>query len=384
MGANPSGARRRIQGFEVSRKPATGGAPGAGWWSALLCEVQAPLTSALEEMAAHSADIQCAWRGRLERLAFSPEEVEALSGLALHAYLPEVRAASFDAYALALERAGQDLALRGMPEPRAMAALAAQLESSLPYVVGERADALAAALVRLTFAGCLSLTAGYRNARTTSWRSFGEQERQRLSRDLHDEIGHHLVVLKLYLGMIAAELAKARPARIRERLDEATGLVSQAIQSVRRLILDLGPVALEGVGFLPALKLYARQFSARTGVKVRVRNRGLPARLPPSHETALYRLLQGALSNVLKHAEAHSVKVVVGSAGGHGIAMSIEDDGIGFDTAVPRQAFGLAAMRDRVASLGGRLRVESRPVDLRYGRHGTRIHVELPLENGSV
>lgn len=357
--------------------------PRAGSWSALLCEVQAPLSIALEKLADHSVDIKCAWRTRLERLAFSPDELDALSALTLQTYLPEIRTGNFDTYAVALEGAGQTLARLGMPETRAMAALAAQLESSLPYVVSEPAGELAAALVRLTFAGGLSLTAGYSNARTTSWRSFGEQERQRLSRDLHDEIGHHLVVLKLYLGMISAELAKARPTRIRERLDEATGLVSQAIQSVRRLILDLGPVALEGVGFLPALKLYARQFSARTGVKVRVRDRGLPGRLPPSHETALYRLLQGALSNVLKHAEARSVKVTVGSASGDAIEMTIEDDGIGFDTAVPRQAFGLAAMRDRVASLGGRLRVESRPADLRNGRHGTRIHVELPLENGS-
>lgn len=361
--------------------------PSAGWWSALLGEVQPSLSTALERLADHSLDIQRAWRRKLERLAFSPDEVEALAALTLEAYLPQVRTSSFDAYALALERAGQSLATRGMPEARAMAALSAQLESSLPYVVSDPAGELAAALVRLTFAGGLSLTAGYSHARTASWRSYGEQERQRLSRDLHDEIGHHLVVLKLYLGMISAELAKARPARIREKLDEATSLVIQAIQSVRRLILDLGPVALEGVGFLPAIKLYAKQFSTRTGVKVRVRDRGLPARLPRSHETALYRLLQGALSNVLKHAQARSVKVMVGSASGSRVAMAIEDDGIGFDTAVPRQAFGLAAMRDRVSSLGGRLRVVSTPARLTRGRHGTRIEVELPvelpLENGS-
>jgi signal transduction histidine kinase len=357
--------------------------PSRAGWSALLSEVQPSLSTALERLADHSFDIQCAWRRRLERLAFSPDEVEALSALTLEAYLPQVRASNFDAYALALERAGQSLATRGMPESRAMAALSAQLESSLPYVVSDPAGELAAALVRLTFAGGMSLTAGYSNVRTTSWRSYGEQERQRLSRDLHDEIGHHLVVLKLYLGMISAELARARPARIREKLDEATSLVSQAIQSVRRLILDLGPVALEGVGFLPAIKLYAKQFSTRTGVKVRVRDRGLPARLPRSHETALYRLLQGALSNVLKHAQARSVKVMVGSTNGSRIAMAIEDDGIGFDTAEPRQAYGLAAMRDRVSSLGGRLRVASTPVRLPHGRHGTRIEVELPLENGS-
>jgi signal transduction histidine kinase len=373
----------RIAGPRARRKPDADGRPArAAWWSALLGEVQAPLSSALERLADHSAEIERAWRGRLERLGFSPDEVDALSALTLQAYLPQVRTANFDAYALALERAGQTLALRGMPETRAMAALAARLESSLPYV-SEPGGELAAALVRLTFAGGLSLTAGYSNARTTSWRSFGEQERQRLSRDLHDEIGHHLVVLKLYLGMISTELAKARPARIRERLDEATGLVSQAIQSVRRLILDLGPVALEGVGFLPAIKLYARQFSARTGVKVRVRDRGLPQPLPSSHETALYRLLQGALSNVLKHAQARSVRVMVGSTNGSAVEMTIEDDGIGFDTGLPRQAFGLAAMRDRVASLGGRLRVESAAAEVAGRRHGTRIDVELPLENGT-
>jgi len=371
----------RIAGSRTRRRPVADGRPArAAWWSALLCEVQVPLSSALERLADHSADIERAWRGKLERLAFSPDEVEALSALTLQVYLPQVRI-SFDAYALALERAGEALALRGMPETRAMAALAAQLESSLPYV-SEPAGELAAALVRLTFAGGLSLTAGYSNARTTSWRSFGEQERQRLSRDLHDEIGHHLVVLKLYLGMISSELAKARPARIRERLDEATGLVSQAIQSVRRLILDLGPIALEGVGFLPAIKLYARQFSARTGVKVHVRDRGLPQPLPSSHATALYRLLQGALSNVLKHAQARSVRVMVGSTN-DSVEMTIEDDGIGFDTGLPRQAFGLAAMRDRVASLGGRLRVESAAAEVAGRRHGTRIDVELPLESGS-
>jgi len=235
--------------------------------------------------------------------------------------------------------------------------------------------------VRFAFAGGLSLTAGYSRARTSSWRSFGEQERHRFSRDLHDEIGHQLVVLKLYLGMISGEMDKVRPAQIREKLDEATGLVSQTIQSVRRLILDLGPVALEGVGFLPAVKLYARQFSARTGVKVHVRDRGWPGPLPSGHETALYRLLQGALSNVLKHASARTVKVTVRALKGRAVAMTIEDDGVGFDAATPRQAFGLAAMRDRVASFGGRLRVESHPAGSGRGRHGTRIEVELPLEN---
>jgi signal transduction histidine kinase len=310
-------------------------------------------------------------------LAFSPAELEAMSALFLPAYLSDVRAGRFDAFALALEREGHALAMRGMPENQAVGALFAQLESSLPYVFTPGAGDMAAALVRLTFAGGLALAAGYSSARTTSWRSFGEQERHRLSRDLHDEIGHHLVVLKLYLGMIVKEISKARPTQIREKLEEATDLVSQAIQAVRRLILDLGPIALEGVGFLPAIKLYARQFTSRTGVKVEVRDTGLPPKLPATHEAALYRILQGALSNVLKHAHARKVKVTVGGPTRAVIGMSIEDDGVGFDPVAPRQAFGLAAMRERVSSLGGRLRVDSRPTGSR--RHGTRIEIELPL-----
>ena len=346
---------------------------------ALLSEVQEPVARALEVLGGHSEQIHAAWGQRLDRLAFTPAEREAMSALSLPAYLPDVRAGRFDAVAKALEREGHTLAMRGMPENQALKGLFAQLESSLPYV-SEGAGDLAAALVRLTFTGGLALTAGYSAARATSWRSFGEQERHRLSRDLHDEIGHHLVVLKLYLGMIVKDLSKAGPEQIRERLVEATDLVSLAIQAVRRLILDLGPVALEGVAFLPALKLYARQFSSRTGVKVEVRDTGLPPKLPSTHEAALYRILQGALSNVLKHAQAHRVKVTVGSPAHSAIGMRIEDDGVGFDTVAPRQAFGLAAMRARVTSLGGRLRVDSRPAGS-HRRQGTRIDIELPLAN---
>jgi signal transduction histidine kinase len=88
------------------------------------------------------------------------------------------------------------------------------------------------------------------------------------------------VVLKLYLGIISGEMGESRPAQMREKLDEATGLVGQTIQSVRRLILDLGPIALEGVGFLPAVKLYARQFSAH-GEGARAEP-GLPALCRPA------------------------------------------------------------------------------------------------------
>jgi signal transduction histidine kinase len=345
--------------------------------TALLGALDEPRRLSLDALATQTEAVREAWERRLARLQFTAEERAAVSALALSRYLASVRDHGFEAYAQAVERAGHDLAERGMPEERAMAALAAQLESALPHVVGTP-EQDQSAVVRIALSASVALAAGYSAARAASWRRFGERERERLSRDLHDEIGHHLVVLKLYLGLVQSDLSRAPAARIRAKLDEATELVGQAIQSVRRLILDLGPVALEGVGFLPAVKLYARQFGARTGVKVHVRNRGLTAPLPAAHETALYRLLQGALSNVLKHAQARQVTVTMGVGDGS-ITMAIEDDGVGFDTSAPRQAFGLAAMRDRVASLDGRFHVESQPGAPGPGWHGTRIEVELPL-----
>ena len=134
----------------MSRKlPPGGRASKVGWWSALLSEVRGPLSSALETLAVHDRDIQRAWRRKLERLGFTADELDALSALTLPSYLPQIRTGSFEGYALALESAGQALARRGLPETRAMAALAAQLESALPFLVREPVSEPAAALVRL-------------------------------------------------------------------------------------------------------------------------------------------------------------------------------------------------------------------------------------------
>jgi signal transduction histidine kinase len=213
-------------------------------------------------------------------------------------------------------------------------------------------------------------------------RGLADDERHRLARDLHDEIGHHLVVLKLHLGTAAAELAAARPSRAQEDLDRASRVLGHAIESLRRVILDHGPAALERVGLARALTLHARQFSARTGVTVRVSDRGLPRRLPGAHAAALYRVVQGALSNVLEHARATRVDVRLGHGPGLAAVVEIEDDGAGFDVRTRRGSFGLAAMRERVGALGGRLRVWSRARTGRRGQ-GTRVHVELPLRAGA-
>jgi signal transduction histidine kinase len=130
------------------------------------------------------------------------------------------------------------------------------------------------------------------------------------------------------------------------------------------------------------MRLYARQFGSRTGIKVEVRDADLPAQVPPTHETALYRVMQGALSNVAKHAHAQNVRLTLGGLRDVVLVMIIEDDGVGFEMARPRSArgFGLSAMRDRVQSLGGRLHVQSRTAPAPAGRTGTRIEIDLPLK----
>jgi signal transduction histidine kinase len=333
----------------------------------------------LKAVGSHEAEITADWRARLGRLAPSADELAALSALEPLVPAGSVASGNLDAYHLAFERQGQALAARGVPEENAVMALGLYLDAMLPHVL---ADAeLTAGAHRLLLAAQLSLIAGYGNARAASWRTVEDRERHRLSRDLHDEIGHNLIVLKLYLEMIKGDFDKGSLGAVGQKLEEALSLVSGGIESVRRLILDLGPAILDEVGLLPAVKQYARQFSARTGVAVTVQEANLPPSLPPSYETTLYRVLQGALSNVVRHSRAKNVKITMGSMRESVIVMIIEDDGIGFDVArkAAGPAFGLTAMRERIESLGGRIHMESRPARAGARRSGTRIEVDLPI-----
>ncbi|MDP9112167.1 MAG: sensor histidine kinase [Acidobacteriota bacterium] len=212
-----------------------------------------------------------------------------------------------------------------------------------------------------------------------------EEERKRLSRDLHDEVGHDLVLIKLYLEMIALDTKKKDVPGIRPRLNEAIALVSHAIDSVRRLVLDLGPAVFDDLGFLQAVRTYTGQFSSRTKISVQLREGYLPENIPMTHQVALYRLLQGALSNVLKHASAKSVKVSLGCMKNSVLILVIQDDGVGFDTTARpgNGSFGLTAMRERVEVLGGRIHIQSMPAGSPSKIRGTRIEIDLPL-SGAV
>jgi signal transduction histidine kinase len=191
-----------------------------------------------------------------------------------------------------------------------------------------------------------------------------ELERKRLARELHDETGQALASIRLGLKALEQQVGEEPLALVRE-------LVASALDDVRRLTVELRPPALDDFGLAPALERLTSVVGARSGIEILLNVRsGLE--LSAEQETALYRIVQEALTNVVKHADASSVSIVV-TAVGDTIRTVIEDDGNGFDPRDVREnALGLVGMRERVALLGGRLQVDSQPGG------GTTLLVELP------
>jgi signal transduction histidine kinase len=210
-----------------------------------------------------------------------------------------------------------------------------------------------------------------------------EKERRRLAQDLHDEIGHDLIVLKLYTQMIARDLRKGDIAPLRRKLQESVSLIKHALQGVRHLVFDLGPAVWNEQGFVPAVRMYSRQFTARTGIKVRFDTRRLRQELPARYETALYKALQGSLANVAAHSGAHHARITLSSRGDF-VVMKVEDDGKGFNVgeklrAAPR-SYGLRALRDRIELLGGTIKFASSPARKGVPQSGTTVEFHLPLQ----
>lgn len=349
----------------------------------LLSEVKTPVQRALDLLAPHFGEIQAAWRKRLASVGAKENAANVLFPLMLEAQQRNLRLGSLDTYRAELESRGQVLERSGISEADAAAAFAFYFECCLPYLIGPKTKAKgpASALAVLAAVSQFLTLSSYAREWVGNWRKLQERERHSLSRDLHDDIGHNLLVLKLYLEMMSNDLKKGDVAPLESKLEEALALVTYAVDSVRRLMLDMGPAMLAQFGFVQALKIYSRQFTLRTGIQVKLEEPSLAGKLPSSYETALYRVLQGALSNVVQHSKARNVYVTLGAIRKSVLFMSIEDDGIGFDltTTMPRRVFGLTAMRERIETLGGRFHLESRPLRPGARQHGTRIEVDLPL-----
>jgi signal transduction histidine kinase len=196
-----------------------------------------------------------------------------------------------------------------------------------------------------------------------------EDERHRLARNLHDELGALLTSAKLDAARIRSRLAGTAPEAL-ERLAHLVDTLNKSIALGRSIIEDLRPSTLGNLGLVATLEILAREFAERSGVKVH--STLAPVTLDAAAELMVYRLVQEAITNVSKYAQAKTVWLRLGSEGGR-VEVSVRDDGIGFDTATPpRSAYGLVGMRFRVEAEGGTLTVLSAP------GQGTQVRATLP------
>ncbi|HLK68135.1 MAG TPA: sensor histidine kinase [Bryobacteraceae bacterium] len=373
-------------------------------------EVKQPLHTAVACLAPHSSKILSSWRALLRTHKSCIRFVPPLLGLHVAPQRVELFLSDPENYRKESEREGWELANRAVPQECAGIAVGLYVETCLPYLLtGEpKQTEWTQAFARWASVYQFFLLTGYARHEAAARQSLEERvsqaerrsqefsvqlgeayekERRRLAQDLHDEIGHDLIVLKLYTEVIALDLKKGDISQLRRKLKESVGLIQHALKSIRHLTFDLGPAVWNEQGFIPAVRLYARQFAKRTGIRVKLNAARMRAQLPTRCETALYKVLQGALSNVVAHADAHNVKITLAS-GQDSVTMRIEDDGRGFDVGrkmgVPRQSYGLRAMRERVELLGGAVHFTSRPARLRAEARGTTIEAHLPLQDGEI
>jgi len=188
-----------------------------------------------------------------------------------------------------------------------------------------------------------------------------ENERRRIARELHDEAGQALVSLRYGLRLLEREMNEGGSGN--GRVAELVQRTDAVIDGLHRLAADLRPPSLDLVGLVAALRQYSRSVASKRGLTVRFKARGFTGEhLPSAVETALYRVVQEAMTNVVRHADATRVDVLAEHRGDRVMVM-VEDDGVGFepDRAQRGDHFGLLGMRERVEALGGTLTVESAP-----------------------
>jgi two-component system CheB/CheR fusion protein len=198
-----------------------------------------------------------------------------------------------------------------------------------------------------------------------------EEERRRVARDLHDDIGQKLALLEIDAQQIEPRIVSV-PEQARAELERVRIEIGELSEDVRRISHALHPAVIEDLGLTPALRSLVEDFRGREDMIVTFRADDVPDRIPLETATGLYRIAQEALRNVAKHAGKTHVKVLLGSGPG-GIRLQVIDAGKGFDVAASRSGLGLISMQERARILQGRLRIESQPGE------GARLTIDAPL-----
>jgi PAS domain S-box-containing protein len=207
--------------------------------------------------------------------------------------------------------------------------------------------------------------------------SVREQEKSRIARELHDELGQALTALKLDVAWLSERLP-AGQAAIAEKLGAMQAMIDGTVAATRRISADLRPMMLDDLGLVPAAEWLVQEFTQRTGIPCELVVASPELELKDPHATAVFRILQESLTNVTRHAQAQRVEVALGRVDGS-VTLNVRDNGRGFNLEDPRRpnAFGLMGLRERVSLLGGEVRIESQPGE------GTVLHVQIPLEEGT-
>jgi signal transduction histidine kinase len=370
-----------------------------------ILEIRQSLAQAFAHLSPHALRIRSSWDKMLDRYECCRPHASLLSGLYLYQRVRDLRAVDPRAYREESERHGLELARHGVPAECTTIAVALYVESCLPHLMTDSVKTIKwrRALNRWASIYQFFLLTGYtRNAAaerevleeraalaerrsqefSAELGDAYEKERRRLAQDLHDEIGHDLIVLKLYMQVMALDVKKGDVHQLRRKLRECVSVIKHALNGVRHLVFDLGPAVWNEQGFIPAVRLYTRQFATRTGLRVHFSAHRLRAKLPARYETALYKVLQGALANVAAHANARNVRITLARRRDL-VVMTIEDDGKGFNVGkklkTPPKSFGLRAMHDRIELLGGTIHFTSNPAQRGAAGSGTVIELQLPM-----
>ncbi|MGH8688797.1 MAG: MASE1 domain-containing protein [Burkholderiales bacterium] len=255
------------------------------------------------------------------------------------------------------------------------AGLVAADVASGDYVYVTQAALAAVALLSLIPA----IVLGERDARIAELREMArrlvevqEEERRSINRELHDRVGQNLSALQLNLGVLDTELSGGVAPAQKLRLDDARALIESTSRQVRDVMAELRPAALDEYGLLAALRHHCAALSVRAGIAIEVVGEEPEPRLALAIETALFRVAQEALNNIVKHARARRAVLTLRAAP-RLAKLTIADDGVGFDPArpAPGASYGIATMRERAAAVDARLRIDSVPGS------GTRVEVAV-------
>jgi PAS domain S-box-containing protein len=200
-----------------------------------------------------------------------------------------------------------------------------------------------------------------------------EQEKSRVARELHDELGQSLTALQMDVAWFKEKIPRGDEA-LTGKLDKMQAMLDATVAATRRIAADLRPLMLDDLGLVPAVEWLVEDFSQRNGIRCDLTTSDAEIALPQAHASAVFRIIQESLTNVTKHARASRVEVEIAQDNGL-VTVEVRDNGAGFAVDAPRKpdSYGLLGLRERAALLGGEASIASAP-----GK-GTQIVIRLPV-----